>query len=149
VRDTKNGLPLADQLVGSPRFATDSLYKKGEMLEWSNKYAEAIVAYRQVNDQPNNLWRIASCYEKMGQVDKAITQLQEVENFFKDFSGQAALKIAKVYKRNNLQEKSIAAFRRVLIKYPQTPQSADAHTELESMGITRIRGGVGDSKDDK
>lgn len=149
VRDTKNGLPLADQLVGSPRFATDSLYKKGEMLEWSNKYAEAIVAYRQVNDQPNNLWRIASCYEKMGQIDKAITQLQEVENFFKDFSGQAALKIAKVYKRNNLQEKSIAAFRRVLIKYPQTPQSADAHTELESMGITRIRGGVGDSKDDK
>jgi TolA-binding protein len=149
VRDTKNGLAMADQLVGSPRFATDSLYKKGEMLEWSNKWPEAILAYRQVNDQPNNLWRIASCYEKMGQIDKAITQLQEVENFFKDFSGQAALKIAKVYKRNNLPEKSVAAFRRVLIKYPQTPQSADAHSELEAMGITRIRGGVGDSKEDK
>jgi hypothetical protein len=36
----------------------------------------------------------------------------------------------------------------VLTKYPDTRESSEAHNQLESMGITRIRGGIKDAKED-
>ena len=147
--DAKRGVPMADQLVGVPEYAQDALWRKAELLEWSGKNAEAIAVYRLVNNPPSNLWRIAGCYERMGKTSKAITQLKEVEGFFKDHRAQAALRIAHVYRNAKLQKQCIAAYRRVLTKYPDTGESSDAHHQLEKMGITRIRGGIRDEKEDR
>ena len=147
-RDAKKGIPLADHLIGVPEYASSALWKKGELLEWTRKFPEAILVFRQIPTPPDNLWRIADCYEKMGKVAKAISQLREVESFFKKHSAQAAIRIAHVYNRAKLKKQCIAAYRRVLVKYPDTNESSEAHHRLERMGITRIRGGVGDGKDD-
>jgi TolA-binding protein len=147
-QDAKNGIPLADSLLKSERYAKDAMWKKAELLEHARQYAEAIDVYRQVADEPANFWRIAVCHEKMGKIDLAIGQLREIESFFKDHQAEAALRIAHVYKRADLKDQCIAAFRRVLVKYPTSPQSSTAHEELERMGITRIRGGVGEGKPD-
>ena len=147
-RDAKNGLPLADHLIGVPEYASDALWKKAELLEHERKHAEAILVYQRITDAPANLWRIAGCYEKMGKVDKAVGQLAEVEGFFEAYRAQAAIRIAYVYKRAKMEEHCIAAFRRVLTKYPDTKESSDAHDQLERMGVTRIRGGVKDGKED-
>ncbi len=147
-RDAKKGIPLADHLIGVPEYASSALWKKAELLEWTRKYPEAILVYRRVTEQPGNLWRIAGCYEKMGQVSKAVAQLREVEAFFKKHSAQAAIRIAQVYGRARLTKQCIAAYRRVLVKYPETGESSEAHNRLEGMGVTRIRGGVRDGKVD-
>ena len=68
-----------------PEYATSALWKKAELLEVQKKHAEAILVYRRIPDQPANLWRIASCYERMRKVDQAVKQLKEIEAFFKQF----------------------------------------------------------------
>ena len=144
----EEGLPLAEELIKTEKYATDAMWKKAELLEWSKKYPEAINAYRQATNEPENFWRIASCYERMGKVDLAIRQLREVETFFKDYSSRAAYRVAEIYERTKQKEKCIAAYRRVLTKYPKSSQSSSAHHKLEEMGITRIRGGVAEGKPD-
>jgi len=146
--DAKNGIPLADWLLKSDKYATGAMWQKGELLEWSKKYAEAIQVYRQCSNEPDNFWRIAGCQEKMGKVELAVKQLREIESFFKDYQAAACLRIAQVYNRAKLKDQCVAAFRRVLVKYPKSSESSTAHDELERMGITRIRGGVGEGKSD-
>ncbi len=147
-RDAEQGLPLADHLIGVPEYAKSALWKKAELLEWSKKHKEAIKVYQQYPDPPSNLWRIASCYEHLGLLERAVAQLREVEGFFKDHSAQAAIRIAHAYRRAKLKDKAIAAYRRVLVKYPDTNESSDAHDTLERMGVKRIRGGVKDGKEE-
>ena len=147
-RDLEGGLPLADHLIGVPEHAANALWKKAELLQWNRKWALAIDAFRQSTNSPSNYFRIAECYEKMGQLSKAVAQLREVEAFFKDYSAQAAIRIARAYKRTDSKEKCVAAYRQVLVKYPDTTESSEAHNQLESMGVTRIKGGVRDGKED-
>ena len=64
-----------------------------------------------------------------------------MENFFKAFNSEAALRIAHVYGRAGQRELCIAALRAVLKKYPKSGQSSSAHEELEGLGV-RIGGGV-------
>jgi TolA-binding protein len=145
---SKEGLPFAEELLKSERYSADAMWKKAEFLEWDKKYPEAIGVYRQTTSEPENFWRIAGCYEKMGKIDQAIKQLREIESFFKEHRSQAAIRVAQVYKRAGQKEQCIAAFRQVLVKYPESPESSTAHEELERMGITRIKGGVGEGKPD-
>lgn len=144
----KEGLPLADELIKTERYASDAMWKKAELLMWDKKYPEAIAVFRQAGNEPSNLWAIASCYERMNKIDQAIKQLREVEAFFKTHNSRAALRVAQIYQRTKQKEKCIAAYRRVLTKYPKSPESSTAHHQLEEMGITRIRGGVGEGKPD-
>jgi len=146
--NAKAGIPLAEALANNPTFATDAMWKKAELLEWSKQYAKAIVVFRQSSKTPENLWHIANCHERMGKIDLAVRQLREVESFFKDQRAQAALRIAEVYGRAKRKELCVAAYRRVLTKYPDAGESSAAHHQLERMGITRIRGGVRDGKQD-
>jgi len=147
-RDAEHGIPLADHLINVPDYAASALWKKADLLEWHKKYPQAILVLRRITEQPANLWRIAGCYEKMGQVEKAVAQLREVEGFFVKHRVRAAIRIAYVYKRAKLKDKCVASFRRVLTKYPDTRESSEAHNQLEDMGIRRIKGGVGDGKED-
>jgi len=140
-KDAANGVPVADGLAQAPRFAKEALFKKAQLLQWSGKFAEAIAAYQQADNPPDNLWGIAECFAKTGKLDQAVAQLREVENFFKDHAPEAAMRIARLYNDAGKDKLYIAALRSVLKKYPESGQSSEAHQHLERLGI-KIGGGV-------
>jgi tetratricopeptide (TPR) repeat protein len=141
-RMADKALKLADELVGIPSYSKECHWVRGEMLQQTGKYPEAISAYQFSDRPPESLYRIADCFLAQGKVDQALTQLREIENFFKDQSPHAALRIAYVYrdyKKDTAQYQ--ANLRGILKKYPASGQSNVAHEELERMGV-RIGGGV-------
>lgn len=140
-KDAENGVPLADELKTSERFADKALWMKGELLMYARKYQEAIPVFQQCDNPPDNSWKIAECYAKAGKVKQAVVTLQEIEGFFKEHAPEAALRIAYVYKNAKMKPQYVATLRAVLAKYPKSKQSSAAHNELEKMGL-KIGGGV-------
>ena len=138
-RDLKKGVALADELALAPQQAKEAAFIKGLLLDDAKEYDKAILAYQMAARPPDTLWRISECYFNAGKLDKAVGQLREVENFFKDYSAEAALRAAHLYQRANQKEKYRVALRLVLTKYPQSPQSSAAHQE--SNAIDAANGG--------
>ena len=140
-KDAKQGVPLADEVARLPRFAKEALWLKAQLLHWSEKYPQAIAAYQQCDNPPENVWAIAECYVRMGKVEQAVSQLREIEGFFKQHAPEAAMRIARIYREAGMRPQHIASLRAILKKYPESWQSSAAHQELERMGI-RMGGGV-------
>jgi len=140
-KNDKEGLPLAEEMAKAPTYSQEALRIKADMLYASKQYEKAIAAYQQCDNPPANLWKIADCYAALGKLENALGQLREVENFFRQHSAEAALRIAGMYKRFGQRDQQIAALRNVLKKYPKSNQSSSAHQELEALGV-RIGGGV-------
>ncbi len=138
-------LALAEELTKSPDFSQDAYFRKGTILQRTGKYQDAITAYKQTDNAPTNLFRIAECLTALKKTEEAVAQLREVENFFKKQAPQAALEIARVYKRAGNKDRQIASLRGVLAKYPASAESSEAHLELEAMGIKKL-GGAEDAK---
>ena len=139
--DFSEGLALAGELVGVPELARETFSIRGNLLQWSGKYEEAIKAYQQADNPPTTLFLIADCQHALGKLEPAVTQLREIENFFKAHAAVAALRIAYLYRDAGIKDKYVSALRGVLKKYPQSGQSSEAHQRLEEMGLP-IGGGV-------
>ena len=135
------GLPLAEDLTKVDQYATAAWWAKAEFLEALKQYAKAISAYRNCQNEPTNLWRIAHCHDKLSKLDAAVAQTREIENFFPSDASRAAMHIAQLYKRANEKKKYISALRDVLKKYPDSGQSRQAHIELEQEGF-KMGGGI-------
>lgn len=140
--DAKNGVPLADQLAAQAKYASSATYRKAELLFRTRQFKLAVPAYRQSNCEPRSLYRIAECFEGMGDRKRAINQLREIENFFKKESPNAVMCIAKVHKRSGDKRRQEAVLREIMTKYAGSGQSRGAHEMLEAMGVRRIKGGV-------
>jgi len=140
-RQSDKGLALVDDLARNPAYAKEALYAKGLFLQWKNKWAEAIAAYRLSDSPPDSSFRIAECLMADGKRDSAIATLREIENFFKAAAPEAALRIAYAYRDTGESKMFIAALRAVLKKYPGSAQSNTAHLELEQLGV-KTGGGV-------
>jgi len=134
------GIPLADEVAANPKYSKDAYWKKAELLQWQNKFPEAISAYQSADVPPRNLWRIADCYLAMGKRDQALAQLQEIENFFPDQAPEAALRTAFIWRDASDNKKYIACLRGIMKKYTKSGQSSTAHQELQRMGV-KIGGG--------
>ena len=107
------------------------------------RYEEAIKLYAMINDPPGTIWATVDCYERMGKPEKAEEALTEIENFFERDAPQAALRKAQVWERAKNREKTVAALRAVMKKYPQHPVSSQAHQWLERLGVA-TGGGIVD-----
>jgi TolA-binding protein len=140
-RNFAKGIPLADEVAGIPKYSKDAYWKKAEMLQWQNKFQEAIGAYQSADNPPDNLWRITDCFLGMGKREQALAQLQEIENFFPNQASAAALRTAYVWRDAKENKQYIACLRGIMKKYPKSGQSTTAHQELERMGV-KIGGGV-------
>lgn len=134
-RHVKEGLELANQLVNSEHFAAGAIWRKAELLYQAGRYEEAIAAYQMADNPPENLKGIVSCYLRMGKPDRAISQLREIESFFKNEASWAAYRIAQVYNGQGKREQYIAELRGIMKKYAGSPEASDAHRHLEKMGI--------------
>ena len=139
--DVTEALKLAEELANSPQHAGPATLLAGNILQWTGKYEEAITAYRKADDPPRTLFWTAECLQKLGRTEPAVTQLREIESFFKDQAAEAALRIAYVYRDAKAQDRYVSALRGVLKKYPKSSQSSEAHQRLEELGV-RIGGGV-------
>ena len=111
------------------------------MRYWQNKWPEAIAAYQAADNPPTNLYQIAQCYINMGKIPQAVAQYKEIENFFPANASDAALRIAHLYQATGDKKQYIAALHGIMKKYPNSPQSSNAHLELAAMGVS-IGGGV-------
>jgi tetratricopeptide (TPR) repeat protein len=131
----KERLELASYLVGVPEYAAGAWWKKAEFHFWDKKFQEAMTAYRMADNPPANLWQIVECFKGLGNVEGAIGQLVEIENFFRDVAPRAAISQAYVYRGARRQKDEIGAFRNVLKKYPKSGESSQAHQELEKLGV--------------
>jgi TolA-binding protein len=140
-KNSKDGLPLSEEMVKVDRFAKEAQWARANFLYGDAKYEDAIVAYRAVDDQPRNLWKIVDCYRNLRQMENAIQQLREIENFFLGVAPQAALSVAHVYNHFGLRPSYVAELRNVLKKYPKSGESSQAHRELEALG-EKIGGAV-------
>lgn len=140
-KNAKAGLPLATHLTKVAKYATSAWWIKGQFLHMLRKYAEAIAAYKNCQNEPTNLWEISDCLVRMGKLEAGVAQVREIENFFKSYAPRAAYHVAQLYRRANLKKKQIAALRHVLKKYPESGESRRAHESLEKMGI-KMGGGV-------
>ncbi|MCC5788506.1 MAG: tetratricopeptide repeat protein [Opitutales bacterium] len=142
LNETEKGVEVAQELVMVPDYAEEAYRRMGEMLQDNEQYQEAIAAYQMLDNAPWNMWRIAECYEAMGQTSQAVQTLRQVENFLEDHASEAALRIAQVYRDAGDREQQVSALRAVLNRYPESSQSRRAHLDLEELGYTRIGGGV-------
>ena len=140
-RYARETVETAQKLTGSPKYSPEAWWKMAEAHQNLRDYEKAILSYREANNPPANLFRIADCYVAMGKPEPAIAQLSEIENFFKDQAPNAAMRIAYVHRDFKNTRQYIACLRGVLKKYPKSPQSSRAHVELESK-VSRIGGGV-------
>lgn len=140
-RDLDKGAPVAEKLSSSPNFAQEARLKLGDLYFWQNQFEKAIESYRQSDSPPGSLFQIAECYKQLGRLEKAVATYSEIENFFDSDASRAALGKAYLYRDAKIQEKYIAALRRILQKYPKSQESSTAHLELEKMGV-KIGGAV-------
>jgi len=140
-RNHEKGLPLADESVKVPNYAAPAYWMKAELLEWSGKNEEAILAYRSSNREPDSLFRIADCFRRLNKKDEALAQLQEIENFFEAVAPEAAIRIAWIHRDAQDQKRYVGALRAIMKKYPRSGQSNTAHIELERLGV-KMGGGV-------
>jgi tetratricopeptide (TPR) repeat protein len=134
-------LAMADAVAKAPEYANETYFRKGLILQRIGKLPEAIAAYKLADNPPGNLFQIAECLVALKKFDEAIAQLREIENFFKPNAAQACLRIARVYRSQGLKDKQVAGLRNVLKGYPGSPESSEAHLELESLGYKRLGGG--------
>jgi tetratricopeptide (TPR) repeat protein len=139
--DFKDGLEVAAEMQKQPATAKEAFVMGGNLLQWSGKREEAIQAYQQADSPPQTLFWIAECFAALGKLDPAVSQLREVENFFKDRAPEAGLRIAYLYRDAGIKDKYVRSLRGVLKKYPKSGQSSEAHQRLEEMGLP-IGGGV-------
>ena len=140
-KDTSEGLAIAAEVQKSPETAKEAHLLAGNLLQWSGKHEEAISSYRQADSPPQTLFWTAECLAKLGKLEPAVSQLKEVENFFKDRAPEAAITIAYLYRDAGAKEKYVRSVRGVIKKYPKSGQSSEAHQRLEEMGLP-IGGGV-------
>jgi len=140
-RNPEKALPLANDLVRLAAYAKEAYWVQAEMLQQQKKYPEAIAAYQSSDHPPQSLFAIADCFRAQGKNEQALSQLREIEGFFKDNAPEAAMRIAYIYRDLKDMKQYVANLRGIMKKYPQSGQSNDAHEELERLGV-RIGGGV-------
>lgn len=146
-RHVQKGLELAEQVIGSPRYANEGYWHKAQLHKANKQYREAIASFQTFRPEnegdPANLFEIADCYMKMGKLESAVQQLGEIEAFFKKHASKAAYRTALYYEQADVKDKYIASLRAVMKKYPKSHESRQVHHRLEKMGL-RIGGGVDD-----
>jgi len=133
--DSYKALSLADELAKIEKYTGKIRQKKAELLKANRRYAEAITAYKEMDNPPANLWQIVECHVAMEEPEKAIEQLREIEAGFEDEAAKAAYRIACLYRDAEEKKKQIAALRDVIEKYPGSNEARQANKDLDDLGI--------------
>lgn len=108
----------------------------------AGRYQDAIAAYRQCENFPDNVQQMAWCYRQLGEFQEALVLYNQIVVSREDYAPWAALQIAYVYEAAQDKEAAIKAFQNVCKKYPKSPYASEAHVHLnEVYSITFTLGG--------
>jgi tetratricopeptide (TPR) repeat protein len=133
--------------ITDPDYSARALRKRADLYrERLAKYEEAIRLYGVINDPPGTIWATIECYERWGKPEQAVASCSEIEGFFENDAPLAGFRKAQIWERAGQKEKTIAAARAVLKKYPKHQVSSQAHQMLERYGI-RTGGGVTEAEE--
>ncbi len=146
-REVDKAIPVAGVLTEHPEHADEALWTLAGLLQEAERFAEALAAYRRVDRVPDRLWKIAECHEGLGEVDKAIGALREIEAAFEPLAPQAALEIAYLYDRAGNRDHYLAHLRHVLRRYPASEEARKAHLALERASRLRLGRGIQTDRD--
>ncbi len=125
----------------SPDHAGPNLaWTEAELLQRVGRYENAIQAYRTANRQPDSTWRIIDCLVALQRPDDAIRSARELESLGKDIAPRAALRIADIYKGAGDKGREISQLRQILVRYPKTSESSQAHLRLENYQVPLVGG---------
>ena len=131
----RKGLEIVPKVIQAPDYAKQGWWLKAELHDMAHEWEQAINAYRQSDNPPGSLFRIAENYMRLGKLENAINQLREIEGFFKDHASRAALQVARYYQRAKKRPEEIAALRHVMKKYTESREAPHAHERLEDLGV--------------
>jgi tetratricopeptide (TPR) repeat protein len=134
-------LPLANRLTRVDTYAVQAWSYKANVLTALKRWAEVLQALRNFpNPGADVFFRIADCHVALGDIEAAVTQLRQIENFFPAENANAVLRIAKVYRKADQRAKEITVLHEIMARYKKTQASSQAHERLEALGVP-IRGG--------
>ena len=80
------------------------------------------------------------------QYGKAVKTVQGLESVGGNTAAQAALKVADIYRISSQKGKEVTQLRLVLVRYPKSGQSSEAHNRLENYGVA-LTGGEAKAED--
>jgi tetratricopeptide (TPR) repeat protein len=128
-------------LKASPDHAGPNLaWTEAELLQNLGRHEDAIQAYRNANRQPDSTWRIIDCLVALTRTPDAIRSARELESLGKDIAPRAALRIADIYKGAGDKAREISQLRQILVRYPKTSESSQAHLRLEDYQVPLVGG---------
>jgi tetratricopeptide (TPR) repeat protein len=128
----------------SADWSSRALWERANYLHALNRWEEAIKVYQLCNNPPRNLWQMQECYKRMGQLQKSLDTLTEIENMFPEDASRAAWYKASYYDEAGDAKQAVAQSRRILQVYPKAPESSNAHQLLEKYGISTGGGVISD-----
>lgn len=128
-------------LKASPDHAGPALaWTEAELLQRVGRHEDAIQAYRNSNRQPDSSWRIIDCLLALDRDADAIRSARELESLGGDIAPRAAIRVADIYRGADDKGREIAQLRQVLVRYPQTGESSQAHLRLEAYDVPLVGG---------
>ncbi len=138
--ESSKAIALADDLSKIEKYAKTMAQKKAQLLVAAKRYAEAITAFQELGNPPENLWRIVECHLAMNEPDKAVEQLRAIAAGHKAEAPKAVYRIAILYgdaveEDPSNKAKQFAALREIVDKYPGTPEAKKAQKSIDDLGI--------------
>lgn len=133
-------------LLKNPKYAAGLSMRQAQLLQQVGRHEEAIKSYQAANVQPASTWGVTDCLVALKQYGKAVKAVQGLESVGGNTAAQAALKVADIYRISSQKGKEVTQLRLVLVRYPKSGQSSEAHNRLENYGVA-LTGGEAKAED--
>ncbi len=105
----------------------------GNALAWSGKNDEAIKEFRQAQNEPANLYRVAECLSAQKKYKEAIAQYSEIGAAFETDTPHAIYCMALEYEKLNDNDTAIKLLRKVNHLFPKSGAASEAHVRLKTV----------------
>lgn len=92
---------------------------------------KAIATYRQVDRFPSNYFAMASCHRRLGEQNEAIVLYNQIK-VVDNSAAEATLQIGFTYEEAKEKEKAIRTFQLTCKRYPKAGQASRAHAHLQN-----------------
>ena len=139
-------VPIYQQLVASDaKNSSRWLFELGTVYRDSGQNKEAIAAFSQCDNFPEDTKQIAECYRREKNFREALAMYQQVLAGHEPSASWALLEIARTYEAAGDKEAAIKSYQQVCKRYPKSAEASVAHVHLnETYKINITLGGAKD-----
>ncbi|TVR09847.1 MAG: hypothetical protein EA401_12605 [Planctomycetota bacterium] len=132
-------LAVAKTLHASERFASEAHETSARALMDARRWEEAVASWQAWGNDPDYRYRVAECYRRAGNWQRAAGELEIIERSFTDGNRpRAALLQAQVWDEAENPQKRDEVLVRILRNYRGTSEHSRAHDWRERLGQAYI-----------